>query len=146
MRICVWLYIFLCLSSPAFAYVEENNAGMAEMSAGDQNTNMYKLNSRTDYLVKKLKKIDEYASKKGNDTPFLNVSDIEDISVMEQKDREKQQNKKFLEEIVKTAATPQNLKESVKPDVFMTLLSINEVKDAGIAAELQRQINGARRR
>lgn len=146
MRIWCFLYIFLCLASPAFAYIEENNAGLAEMSAGDQNTNMHKLSTRTDYLVKKLKKIDEYASKNKDEISSFSISGIEDISAMEQKDREKQQNKKLLDEIIKMSVNPQSLKNTVKADVFVSLLNINEVKDTEIAEILQRQLKGGRGR
>jgi len=146
MRVLVLLYILLCFSAPAFAYIEENNVGMAEMSAGDQNTNIHKLSTRTDYLIKKLKKIDEYATKNKDEVSSLNVSDIEDISIMEQKDREKQQNKKLLEEIIKTTANPQTLKEAVKPDVYTSLFSTNEVRDSEIALALQKQLRGGHRK
>ena len=145
MRTLVWLYIFLFLSSPALAYVEEDNRGLAQMSAGDQNTNMYKLNSRTDYLVKKLKKIDEYSGQNGSRAGSFSISDIKDFSLLEQKDLDEQQNKKILEELVKLSADSQNLKNDIKPDVYTSLLSFNEVKDARIAADLQKQLSGSRK-
>lgn len=145
MRWLVFTYIFLSFSSPAWAYIEEDTAGMAETSAGDQNTNMYKLNSRTDYLVKKLRKIDEYAAKNSEDISPLNVSSLEDISSLEQKDREKQQTKKILEEVVQATANPQTLRVAVKPDVYLSLLAANEVRDSQVAAALQRQLQGGRR-
>jgi len=145
MRWLVLTYIFLLFSSPAWAYIEEDTTGMAEATAGDQNTNMYKLNSRTDYLVKKLRKIDEFATKNSDDISPLNVSSLEDISNLEQKDREKQQTKRILEEVVKATANPQTLKVAVKPDVYVSLLSFNEVKDTQIATSLQKQLRGGRR-
>lgn len=145
MRVLPYIYFFLILATPAFAYVEENNVGMANMSAGEQNTNMYKLNTRTEYLVKQLKRIDEYAAKNKNDVSAFDISKVEDISVIEQKDREKLQNKKFLEEITKAAATPATLKEVIKPDVYSSLTMINQIKDRETVALLQRQLRGMRR-
>lgn len=145
MRVLSYIYFFLVLATPAFAYIEENNAGMAEMSAGDQNTNMYKLNTRTDYLVKKLKKVDEYATRNKDDASAFDISNIEDISVIEQKDREKLQNKKLLEEITKMTATPAVLKNVVKPETFSSLAAINQVKDTETAALLQRRLHGGGR-
>ena len=143
MRIFVLFYIFLFLSSPALAYVEEDNTGLAEMTAGEQNTNMYKLNSRTDYLVKRLKKIDEYSARKGGGS--FNVADIEDVSLLEQKDLEERQNKKILEELVKMSADSKKLKNDIKPEVYISLLSYNGVKDARVAADLQKQLSGGKR-
>ena len=143
MRIFVLFYIFLFLSSPALAYVEEDNTGLAEMTAGEQNTNMYKLNSRTDYLVKRLKKIDEYSARKGGGS--FNVADIEDVSLLEQKDLEERQNKKILEELVKMSADSKKLRNDIKPEVYISLLSYNGVKDARVAADLQKQLSGGKR-
>ena len=145
MRIFVLFYIFLFLSSPALAYVEEDNTGLAEMTAGEQNTNMYKLNSRTNYLVKRLKKFDEYSARKDNGAGSFNVADIEDISLLEQKDFDERQNKKILEELVKLSADSQNLKNDIKPDVYISLLSFNGVKDAQVASDLQKQLSGGKR-
>ena len=145
MRIFVLLYIFLFLSSPAFAYVEEDNVGLTEMTSGEQNTNMYKLKSRNDYLVKKLKKFDEFSTRNGNKDMQFNVTDIKDISVMEQKDFDDRQNKEILEELVKLTADSQTLKYNVKPDVYLSLLSFNEIKDAQIATALQKQLSGVNR-
>ena len=143
MRIFVLFYIFLFLSSLALAYVEEDNTGLAEMTAGEQNTNMYKLNSRTDYLVKRLKKIDEYSARKGGGS--FNVADIEDVSLLEQKDLEERQNKKILEELVKMSADSKKLRNDIKPEVYISLLSYNGVKDARVAADLQKQLSGGKR-
>ena len=145
MRWLVLLYIFLSLPSPAFAYVEENNAGLTEASAGDQNTNMYKLNSRTDYLIKKLRKIDEYSAKNKDALSSLNIASFEDITSLEQKDRENQQSKKILEEVIKATSDPQSLRVAVKPDVYISLLSLHDARDAQLADDLQKQLAGGRR-
>lgn len=145
MRWLVLLYIFLSLPSPAFAYVEENNAGLTEASAGDQNTNMYKLNSRTDYLIKKLRKIDEYSAKNKDASSLLNIASFEDITSLEQKDRENQQSKKILEEVIKATSDPQSLRVAVKPDVYISLLSLHDARDAQLADDLQKQLAGGRR-
>ena len=145
MRIFVLIYIFLLVSSPVSAYVEEDNTDLTEMTAGEQNTNMYKLNSRTDYLVKKLKKIDEYSARNVDKDIQFNVTDIKDISVMEQKDRDDRQNKKILEELVKLTADSQTLRNNVKPDVYFSLLSFNGVKDTQVATLLQKQLAGGKR-
>lgn len=145
MRWLVLLYIFLSLPFPAFAYVEENNAGLTEASAGDQNTNMYKLNSRTDYLIKKLRKIDEYSAKNKDASSSLNIASFEDITSLEQKDRENQQSKKILEEVIKATSDSQSLRVAVKPDVYISLLSLHDARDAQLADDLQKQLAGGRR-
>ena len=47
--------------------MEEDNTGLAEMSAGEQNTNMYKLNARTEYQLRRLKKYDVPLYRRGAD-------------------------------------------------------------------------------
>lgn len=144
MRLIIILYIFLSFISPAQAYIEEDNTGRAEASAGDQNTNMHRLNARGDYYIKKLKKIDEFVSK-GNDISSLDISNVDDLNNFEQKDREEQYNKKLLAEVVKTTSNPATLKENTKPDLYASLAAINETRDTEIAAALQRQFRGRTR-
>ncbi|MBQ8481879.1 MAG: hypothetical protein IJ532_05045 [Alphaproteobacteria bacterium] len=146
MRLFAWLsaFCFFISVSPAMAYIEEDTAGMTEADAGEQNTNMYKLNARGDYFIKKLKKIDEYASKNSRyEVP--NLSDINDINSFEQKNKEEEQNKLILADVVKMTSNPQQLKVILKSDVYTSLTAINEVRDAQVASVLQRQIAGGRR-
>lgn len=115
---------------------------MAEATAGEQNTNMYRLNARGEYFVKRLKKIDEYAAKGGR-TP--DITSIEDISNYEQKNKEEEQNKRILADISKLAANPRQLKENVKPELYTSLALVNGVRDTEIVAYLSRQLKGGRR-
>ena len=146
MRLFTGLYIFwsFVFISPALAYIEEDTVGIAEADAGEQNTNMYKLNARGDYFIKKLKKIDEYASKNSQyEVPDL--SNISDINNFEQKNKEEEQNKMILADVSRITANPQQLKMVVKPDVYSSLTTANEVRDAQVALMLQRQFSGGRR-
>ncbi len=140
--LCIfWSFVFI---SPAWAYIEEDTAGIAEADAGEQNTNMYKLNARGDYFVKKLKKIDEYASKNSQyEVPDL--SNISDINNFEQKNKEEEQNKMILADVSRITANPQQLKIVVKPDVYSSLTTANEVRDTQVALMLQKQLSGGRR-
>ena len=135
--LCIfWSFVFI---SPAWAYIEEDTAGIAEADAGEQNTNMYKLNARGDYFVKKLKKIDEYASKNSQyEVPDL--SNISDINNFEQKNKEEEQNKMILADVSRITANPQQLKIVVKPDVYSSLTTTNEVRDTQVALMLQKQL------
>ncbi len=140
--LCIfWSFVFI---SPAWAYIEEDTAGIAEADAGEQNTNMYKLNARGDYFVKKLKKIDEYASKNSQyEVPDL--SNISDINNFEQKNKEEEQNKMILADVSRITVNPQQLKIVVKPDVYSSLTMANEVRDTQVALMLQKQLFGGRR-
>ncbi|MBR1601611.1 MAG: hypothetical protein IJ677_08565 [Alphaproteobacteria bacterium] len=142
--ILLCFFYFFVFISPVWAYIEEDNAGMAEADAGEQNTNMYKLNARGDYFIKKLKKIDEYASK-NNQYEVPNLSDISDINKFEQKNKEEEQNKIIFADVSKIVSNPQQLKVVVKSDVYTSLLSINEIRDAQAVSMLQKQIMGGRR-
>jgi len=146
MRLFAWLcaFCFFISASSAWAYIEEDTAGMAEADAGEQNTNMYRLNARGDFFVKKLKKIDEYASK-NNQYEVPNLSDINDINSFEQKNKEEEQNKMILADVARQTSNPQQLKIVVKADTYKSLIAINEVRDTQVASVLQRQISGGRR-
>lgn len=143
MRLLWILFVFLLPISSAFAYIEEDTAGMAEATAGEQNTNMYKLNARGDFFVKKLKKIDEYAEK-NKGAVSVDLSDISEIKDFEKKNNEEMQNKKIAEEVAKTVANTQQLKIAVKPDVYTSLHAINEVRDTQVILMLQKQLNRGR--
>lgn len=144
MRAVVITFIFLFLSSEAFAYVEEDTVGMAEATSGEQNTNMYKLNARGSYFVKKLKKIDEYAEK-NNGAISLDLSNVEDIKDFEQKNSVERQNKKIAQDVAKILKNIQQLKITPKPEVYSSLTAINETRDAQTALFIQKQLKGGRR-
>lgn len=133
------LGFLLLAATPASAYIEDDNTGMTEADAGEQNTNMYKLNARGEYFVKKLKKIDEY-SRKGLNVP--NLSDAEDLSSFEQKNDAEMQNKKVLAEAQKVVADPLQLKIDAKPETYAFLTAADERRDTSAAAALQRQLKG----
>lgn len=115
---------------------------MAEATAGEQNTNMYRLNARGEYFVKRLKKIDEYAAKGAKTS---DITSIEDISSYEQKNKEEQQNKRILADISKIAANPRQLKENIKPELYTSLAQVNGVRDTEVVTFLNRQLKGGRR-
>ena len=146
MRLFAWLFAFCFFisASSAWAYIEEDTVGMTKADAGEQNTNMYRLNARGDYFVKRLKKIDEYASK-NNQYEVPNLSDISNINNFEQKNKEEEQNKMILANVTRQTSNPQQLKIVVKADTYKSLTAINEVRDAQMASVLQRQIGGGRR-
>lgn len=142
MRLIIILYILISFVPPAYAYIEENNAGDAEASAGDQNTNLYRLNARGDYYIKRLKKIDEFAAKGGGSLSGVDISSIEGIDSFEQKDREEQQNKKLLAEVVKAVSKPATLVVANKPEIYSSLTSVDGIRDAEVAITLQKQLKG----
>ena len=88
---------------------------------------MYKLMAKNDYKIREFK----------NRKKFGGAGAFEK--------EETDENKKLLDVVVKTTADSQALKNNIKSDVFFSLLSINEVKDAQIAATLQKQLNGMKR-
>lgn len=143
MRMLILTFVILLSCSPAFAYIEEDTVGMAEATAGEQNTNMHKLNARGDYFVKNLKKIDEYAQK-NKGAVLVDLSNIGDINDFEKKNSEELQNKKMAEEVARAVVNTQQLRVVVKPDVYSSLHAINEVRDTQIVSVLQKQLRGKR--
>ena len=124
LRCVLLLMFFLGAASNAYAYLETYTDGETQVTAGDQNTNMYRLNAVGALAMKKLKKIDEALARNPNEN------------------EQKQQLEQMVKKVSKTLSSPENLR--VLPDKRLykelSTLSIRETKDTAVAVELLKQL------
>jgi hypothetical protein len=133
---------FLGAASNAYAYLETYTEGETQVTAGDQNTNMYRLNAVGSIAMKKLKKIDEALARNPNEN--VNAMDISQIEQLidSNENEQKQQLEQMMKKVSKTLSSPENLR--VMPDKRLykelSTLSIRETRDTAVAVELLKQL------
>jgi hypothetical protein len=133
---------FLGAASNAYAYLETYTEGETQVTAGDQNTNMYRLNAVGSIAMKKLKKIDEVLARNPNEN--VNAMDISQIEQLidSNENEQKQQLEQMMKKVSKTLSSPENLR--VMPDKRLykelSTLSIRETRDTAVAVELLKQL------
>lgn len=136
------LVFFLGAASNAYAYLETYTEGETQVTAGDQNTNMYRLNAVGSIAMKKLKKIDEALARNPNEN--VNAMDISQIEQLidSNENEQKQQLEQMMKKVSKTLSSPENLR--VMPDKRLykelSTLSIRETRDTAVAVELLKQL------
>lgn len=81
------LFFAFFMAFPSYAYLEETDDGSTKLSAGEQNTNMYRMTSKGKIALKKLKQIDEMMARgyAAGDGSAKNVQEVTQI-VDEQND------------------------------------------------------------
>lgn len=147
MKVLLLVFGLFCLSvSPAVAYLDDTVAGEAEATAGEQNSNLYRLNSLSTVSIKKLKKIDEVMAKNPNKISNLDMDQIEQL--VDSKAGETQQIlDKALKDAIKRTKSPITLKNSVSNSTYIAFKSLSAacVKDKQIALALRDKIQRGRR-
>ena len=142
LRCVLLLVFFLGAASNAYAYLETYTEGETQVTAGDQNTNMYRLNAVGSIAMKKLKKIDEVLARNPNEN--VNAMDISQIEQLidSNENEQKQQTEQMMKKVSKTLSSPENLR--VLPDKRLykelSTLSIRETRDTAVAVELLKQL------
>lgn len=136
------LMCFLGVANNAYAYLETYSEDETQVTAGDQNTNMYRLNAVGSIAMKKLKKIDEALARNPNEN--VNAMDISQIEQLidSNENEQKQQLEQMVKKVTKTLSSPENLR--VMPDKRLykelSTLSVQETKDTAVAVELLKQL------
>lgn len=142
LRCVLLLMFFLGAASNAYAYLETYSEDETQVTAGDQNTNMYRLNAVGSIAMKKLKKIDEALARNPNEN--VNAMDISQIEQLidSNENEQKQQLEQMVKKVTKTLSSPENLR--VMPDKRLykelSTLSVQETKDTAVAVELLKQL------
>ena len=142
LRCVLLLVFFLGAASNAYAYLETYTEGETQVTAGDQNTNMYRLNAVGSIAMKKLKKIDEALARNPNENvSAMDISQIEQL-IDSNENEQKQQLEQMMKKVSKTLSSPENLR--VLPDKRLykelSTLSIRETRDTAVAVELLKQL------
>ena len=142
LRCVLLLVFFLGAASNAYAYLETYTEGETQVTAGDQNTNMYRLNAVGSIAMKKLKKIDEVLARNPNEN--VNAMDISQIEQLidSNENEQKQQLEQMIKKVSKTLSSPENLRVLPDKRLYKELntLSIRETRDTAVAVELLKQL------
>ena len=133
------LFVLFMSTSSGYAYIEENNVGDTEATAGEQNTNLYRLNAKGALSVKKLKRIDEYVARNQARGHVVSASDLEDLLLSESEEKEKKELERMTAEISKQLANPKQLIQQTAADTYNMLqnISVSQTRDAEIAKSLK---------
>ena len=122
---CLVLWSFLIVF-PCYAYMETGET--EDITAGERNTNMYRLNSTNSLEIKRLKQIDDVLEKLPNSELYTNHVQIEDLL----QDSEKDSVKRELNDLLAKAI---NLTKDIK-DLFVNnsegYQQIRNIKDSAI--------------
>lgn len=131
----------------AQAYIDDTELGDAEATAGEQHSNLYKLNVRGDLVIKRLKKLDDYVARSEASGKGVSASDFEDLLISEKEDRVKQDVKKVLADVTKKTADPKKLKVVTDSNLYLNIhqLRDNTIKDRSVAQSLRKVLQQGRR-
>ena len=138
MRIILLVVVFCFSAYPALAYKEDSRIGESQMTAGEQNSNLYRLQSRGSEILKKLKQADEYVGRAQASGKQVNASALEDLLNSEQKDRADHEIEKLLAGVRQQTADYATLR--VVPDhstyELLTQMHSQQQKDREAAQQL----------
>jgi len=136
--------IFFLSMANAHAYLETYSDDETQVTAGEQNTNLYRLNAAGTSALKKLKKIDEVIAR--NPSEKIASGDISTIAEMI--DSQDDENKKILDmmmkKITQTLSNPADLKTVPDNDLYRRFagLCAQNVRDASVAETLLHKLKG----
>lgn len=148
MKLLFWvLAIFLYSTSISFAYIDDTEIGEAETLAGDQNTNLYRLQSSGIMKIKKFKEIDKLIEQRKATGKNVDVSDIETLIMADKQDKEEEAFKAQLTDVEKLTSAPKQLRINITPDIYEKLVTLQRqnVRDRDVAAALISELKIGRR-
>jgi len=148
MKLLFWvLVIFLYSTSISFAYIDDTEVGEAETLAGDQNTNLYRLQSSGTMKIKKFKEIDKLIEQRKATGKNVDVSDIETLIMADKQDKEEEAFKAQLADVEKLTSAPKQLRINITPDIYEKLVTLQRqnVRDRDVAAALISELKLGRR-
>ena len=139
--------MFLMGAAEAHAYLETYSEDETQVTAGEQNTNLYRLNAMGSIAMKKLKKIDDAIAR----NPKAQVKAESVSAIVEMIAANEDENKKamalMLKRIAQTLQQPNTLKAAPDNDLYRRFagLCAQDTRDAAVAAALLQKIKGTRR-
>ncbi len=139
--------MFLMGAAEAHAYLETYSEDETQVTAGEQNTNLYRLNAMGSIAMKKLKKIDDAIAR----NPKAQVTAESVSAIVEMIDANENEDKKamalMLKRIAQTLQQPNTLKAAPDNDLYRRFagLCAQDTRDAAVAAVLLQKIKGTRR-
>jgi hypothetical protein len=142
-----WLFLGLICLFPlsAFSYIEDKVEGEAEFTAGEQNTNLYRLNATGSLSIKKLKKIDELVARNPKVGANPDMSEIEKM-VDSEAGRTQQLMEDILKDTKKRVAVPTKLKKLPDSGIYALFreLKPQNVRDRAIVLALREKLQRRR--
>ncbi len=138
MKIIILIFLFGFIIMPAQAYMEDNRAGETQLTAGEQNSNLHKLSSRGNEILKKLKQADAYVERAQAAGKRVNASALEDLLNSDQKDKAEQEMERFAATVKKQTADPSHLKVSPENELFTLFVKLGneQQRDSETARQL----------
>lgn len=146
MRIILLFWIFCLFVSPAYAYIDNKQRDDTTVTAGDQNSSMHKLSEKNSFLVKKLKRADEFITRKRAAGKTVEAKDLDGLLLSEKEDKKRQDLKQMFLNVEMQARSPRQLVVQTDHAVYENLLKIrrSQIKDAKAAYELRQQRRAAK--
>lgn len=147
MRIILCLLAVSLYLSPAYAYKEDNRIGETQLTAGEQNSALHRLSDKSDYIVKQLKKADEYVARRKNAGKEVSVANLESLLHSEQEDKEKQEMLRISSKVTEKTSNIKTLVAVTDRAVYESLehASKAQIKDTQVARTIRQQFKrGAR--
>lgn len=138
----VVLFSFCMLPFSVEAYIEESAPNDAVATAGEQNTNLYRLNATSALRIKKLQKIDETLAK----NPKLNISDSSELEeILSNKkqvdlDAKNQLEAQYRETIAKTKNKNALVVSNAEQYAQFKKLNVNSVRDTQAIRDVKQKL------
>lgn len=142
MRIVLCLWIVSLLVSPAYAYKEDNRIGETQLTAGEQNSALHRLSDKSDFIIKRLKKADEYVARRKNAGKEVYVANFESLLSSEQEDKEEREMARISALVSEKIKNIKMLVVSTDRAVYENLeyAAALQIKDAQMAGAIRRQL------
>ncbi len=140
------LAVLVYSTSISFAYIDDAEVGEAETIAGDQNTNLYRLQSNGMIKIKKFKEIDKLVEQRKASGKNVDVADIETLIRADKQDKEEEAFKAQIADVEKLVASPKQLKVTVSTETYEKLVQLHRqnVRDKDVAAALVPELRRGR--
>lgn len=134
--------VFFLTAGSALAYLDDAQIGDAEATAGDQNTNLYRLKSQGGVVLKQLKKVDEFVARNRAAGREVDYMQIDELLLTEQQEAEKQQLQQVTAEVKQAAQDYKKLKKRDLQENYQQIIAAQSVgvRDAEVAAELRKKL------
>ena len=147
MRLLFWI-LTLCFlqAAQAFAYVDETNADEAEMSAGDQNTNLFKMQAEGETYIKKFKEINQLLERQGGNS-YVGTTDVDQLIRNSQLSEQEKELNALLTMVEKNTENAKALRVIPSHDVYANISaeSRKQIYDTDVAATTLAEIRRIKR-
>ena len=145
----LWVLTAMVLmgAAEAHAYLETYSEDETQVTAGEQNTNLYRLNAMGSIAMKKLKKIDDAIAR----NPKAQVTADNVLAIAEMIDANEDEEKKamalMMKRLAQTLKQPADLKAAPDNDLYRRFagLCAQDTRDSAVANALLQKIKGGRR-